>query len=70
MIMKNLFWFIGIAILGWSSCTKKDDTTIINVTEQEKNDLQFLREEEKLAHDVYIYAFNKYNNPVFFKHCK
>ncbi len=63
--MKNLFWFISIAILGWSSCTKKDDNTVVVVSEQEKSDLQFLREEEKLAHDVYIYAFKKYNNTVF-----
>lgn len=63
--MKNLFWFISIAILGWSSCTKKDDSTVVVVSEQEKSDLQFLREEEKLAHDVYIYAYKKYNNTTF-----
>jgi hypothetical protein len=63
--MKNLLGFIGIAILVWSSCTKKDDNTVVVLSEQEKSDLQFLREEEKLAHDVYMYAFRKYNNTTF-----
>ena len=52
-------------LLGWSSCTKKDDAVIVPVNDQEKSDLIFLREEEKLAHDVYIYAFRKYNNSTF-----
>jgi hypothetical protein len=63
--MKNLVWLIGLMLLGWSSCTKKDDSVIIPVNDQEKSDLIFLREEEKLAHDVYIYAYHKYNNTSF-----
>jgi hypothetical protein len=63
--MKNLIWLIGLMLLGWSSCTKKDDAVIVPVNDQEKSDLIFLREEEKLAHDVYIYAFRKYNNSTF-----
>ncbi len=63
--MKNLIWLIGLMLLGWSSCTKKDDAVIVPVNDQEKSDLIFLREEEKLAHDVYIYAFRKYNNNSF-----
>ena len=63
--MKNLIWLIGLMLLGWSSCTKKDDAVIVPVNDQEKSDLIFLREEEKLAHDVYIYAFRKYNNNTF-----
>jgi len=63
--MKNLIWLIGLLLLGWSSCTKKDDAVIVPVNDQEKSDLIFLREEEKLAHDVYIYAFRKYNNSTF-----
>ncbi len=63
--MKNLVWLIGLMLLGWSSCTKKDNAVIVPVNDQEKSDLIFLREEEKLAHDVYIYAFRKYNNSTF-----
>jgi len=47
-----------------------DDTVVIDtmnndITETEKEDLIFLREEEKLARDVYLYADNKYNIQIF-----
>jgi hypothetical protein len=32
---------------------------------QEKADLLFLREEEKLARDVYVYSYNKYGQSIF-----
>lgn len=34
--------------------------SINTLSEQETVDLQFLREEEKLAHDVYLYAYEKH----------
>lgn len=40
------------------SCDKDDDFTPLSQTE--KDDLLTLREEEKLARDVYLYAFDKY----------
>lgn len=40
------------------SCNKDDDFTPLSQTE--KDDLLTLREEEKLARDVYLYAFDKY----------
>ncbi len=40
------------------SCNKDDDFAPLSQTE--KNDLLTLREEEKLARDVYLYAFDKY----------
>ncbi|MBN1112469.1 MAG: DUF2202 domain-containing protein [Bacteroidales bacterium] len=43
------------------NCNKKDENTESTVlTEEEKTDLLQLREEEKLARDVYLYAYNKY----------
>lgn len=37
----------------------------IALTVQEKEDLLFLREEEKLARDVYLYSFIKYRTQIF-----
>ena len=43
------------------NCNKDDDQTESAVlTEEEKADLLQLREEEKLARDVYLYAYSKY----------
>lgn len=65
--MKNLLLIFAL-VIAISSC--KDDeepikNTVVSLTEQEKSDLQFLREEEKLARDVYIYSYNKYNESTF-----
>jgi len=35
------------------------------LSEAELSDLLFTREEEKLAHDVYTYAFEKYGVSIF-----
>ena len=35
------------------------------LTENERNDLLYLREEEKLARDVYLNSFNKYGLKIF-----
>ena len=50
------------------SCdNSSDDPEVISeeLTLQEKEDLQFLKEEEKLARDVYSYAFDLYAYKVF-----
>lgn len=44
------------------SC-KKDDQPVL--TEQEKSDLLFLREEEKLARDIYDYCYDVYGVSIF-----
>ncbi len=36
-----------------------------NLSREEIQGLQYMREEEKLAHDVYIYAYHKYGTRVF-----
>ncbi|MDV7187579.1 DUF2202 domain-containing protein [Lutibacter sp. TH_r2] len=45
----------------------EDNATPTNalLTEEEINDLMYLREEEKLARDVYIYSYNKYGVNIF-----
>lgn len=35
------------------------------LTDTEQEDLQFMREEEKLARDVYLYAYEQYNLNIF-----
>ncbi len=59
---KILFVALGISVF-FSSCSNDED--LIPLSEVEKNDLIFLREEEKLARDIYIYAYSKYQNEVF-----
>jgi hypothetical protein len=59
---KIVLVMFGFSIL-FSSCS--NDENLTPLTELEKNDLLFLREEEKLARDIYIYAYTKYQNTVF-----
>lgn len=59
--MKTLF-ILALGIIFLPSC-KKDEVPVLS--DQEKSDLLFLREEEKLARDVYIYSYNKYGLAVF-----
>lgn len=70
-IMK-LFVKIGLAIAGmlvltagFSSCNKDDDADTLKLSQQEEQSLLFMREEEKLARDVYLYMFRKYDQMVF-----
>lgn len=63
--MKNSVFIIAILAFVFFSCEKDNDETLTALTEQEQLDLIFLREEEKLARDVYIYSFQKYNLPIF-----
>ncbi|MFZ1457329.1 MAG: DUF2202 domain-containing protein [Saprospiraceae bacterium] len=62
--MNKLIYTGVIALLALISCTK-DDQIVSKLTDQEKSDLIFLRQEEKLAHDVYVYAFKKYGITIF-----
>lgn len=45
--------------------TGRTSTTTITLTAQEKSDLIFMREEEKLARDVYLTLYAKWGTPVF-----
>ncbi len=61
--MKKLL-VISIGLVGLISC-KKDDAPDATLSEKEKTDLIFLREEEKLARDVYDHCYEKYGLNVF-----
>ena len=75
--MKNLVLFAIVAFgLSLASCEKEDAITMeesssvavvksVSVDPQEIADLTMLREEEKLARDVYIYAYSVYGKVVF-----
>lgn len=62
--MKKLIFIATITVIMFASCTK-DNNSEISLTDQEKSDLIFLRQEEKLAHDVYVYAYGKYGISIF-----
>jgi len=42
------------------------DTTLVPLTEEEESGLLFMREEEKLAHDVYVNMYDLWEVPVFY----
>jgi len=70
--MRNLILYglIGTFILI-SSCSKDDsaintdEISIATLTDEEIADLKFLREEEKLARDVYLYSYDLYEIQIF-----
>jgi len=63
--MKKL-WILSVVLLGMFSCqTRGDEVEDLTLTEEEKNDLLVLREEEKLARDVYLFAGDLYDLPIF-----
>lgn len=72
--MKKGIWILGMlffALLSTTaivSCEKDDDTPIennCNLTTEQEEGLLYMREEEKLARDVYNYLYEKWNLNVF-----
>jgi hypothetical protein len=71
--MKKLAGFMFLAgmmslMVSIASCTEeKEDPveTLITLTETEEANLRFMREEEKLARDVYTYLGTLYDLPIF-----
>lgn len=62
---KNLFATVLILMI-LSSCSSDDDNqSSIPITQEEIDDLKFLREEEKLARDVYLFSYSKYQVSSF-----
>jgi hypothetical protein len=64
----NMKIFVAfITGLLFSNCTNDNvnTDTEVTLTQNEIYDLKFLREEEKLARDVYIYSYNKYKLAIF-----
>ena len=60
--------FLSILSVTVTSCSKNDEINevTLELSNLEKQDLIFLREEEKLARDVYLYAFEKYHEQIFY----
>jgi len=54
------FLTLGLSMTTISSCNKQD-----NLSTEEIADLKYLREEEKLARDVYLHAFDVYEKTIF-----
>ncbi|MFC3878866.1 DUF2202 domain-containing protein [Algoriphagus namhaensis] len=63
--MKRLI-FVMLLLATISSCQEVENPSQdLILTESEVQTLLFMREEEKLAHDVYAYSFEKYDVPIF-----
>jgi hypothetical protein len=64
--MKSILYTAFLTLTIFSSCSKDNDNerTVV-LTQAEVSDLKFLREEEKLARDVYLYSYNKYQVSIF-----
>lgn len=60
--------FLSILSVTVTGCSKNDEINEITLelSNLEKQDLIFLREEEKLARDVYLYAFEEYQEQIFY----
>lgn len=64
--MKKILFATALILIMFSSCTNDNKiSSIILLTQTEKDDLKFLREEEKLARDVYLFSYSKYQISIF-----
>lgn len=62
---KNLFATV-LTLMMLSSCSNDNDNqSSTPITQAEIDDLKFLREEEKLARDVYLFSYEKYQVSSF-----
>ncbi|WP_298263132.1 DUF2202 domain-containing protein [uncultured Lutibacter sp.] len=64
MILVTVIVFLAITV-GCTNDNNENSIIDIVLTQDEINDLLFLREEEKLARDVYLYSYDKYGTIVF-----
>jgi hypothetical protein len=63
-----IFFALIIASTGFIACDDADEideNITVVLTEEEKSHLLFMREEEKLARDVYIYLDDEYSMNIF-----
>lgn len=68
--MKTLLYTLLPVLFLTIGCTADNTETTLQsemqlLSAQEISDLQFLREEEKLAHNVYTYAYERYDLNIF-----
>ena len=67
-MMKKLALLILTAIVTLASSCSEDtsnENDLVTLTLKEQQDLLFLREEEKLARDVYLFSFDVYGDGIF-----
>ncbi|MFD2525242.1 DUF2202 domain-containing protein [Flavihumibacter stibioxidans] len=63
--IPKLMLFMLVAVL-LNACSKDDDApSVVVLSTVEKSSLQFMREEEKLARDVYRYLYELHGNLIF-----
>ncbi|WP_456421396.1 DUF2202 domain-containing protein [Lutibacter sp.] len=65
--MKKLT-LVVLALTALISCSNDENDVITQsatLSQQEIDDLLFLREEEKLARDVYLFSYDKYAETIF-----
>lgn len=64
--MKKLVFVAFLTSVMLSNCSSDNSSTVlVPLSQAEINDLKFLREEEKLARDVYLFSYNKYQLSIF-----
>ena len=64
--ISNLLLFaLFFVTVGITSCDKTEIDEMTTLTEDEELNLLFMREEEKLARDVYLYFYDKYGSNIF-----
>jgi len=63
--MKKVLWILAVVLTLFSCQTKGDEVEEVTLTDEEKEDVLTLREEEKLARDVYLYAYEQYGLQIF-----
>lgn len=65
--MKKLLFVAFLPLIIFQNCSNEDDNQVlVQLSQEEIDDLKFLREEEKLARDVYVYAYGKYPASIIF----
>jgi hypothetical protein len=64
--MKKMVFVAFLTAILLSNCSNESNNdSLIPLSQAEINDLKFLREEEKLARDVYSYSYKKYQLIIF-----
>ena len=65
LAMTGALTAVSLLPAGEAAAAVRLSTGTLTLTTQEKNDLVFMREEEKLARDVYLTLFEVWGTPVF-----
>lgn len=63
--MKSIMTLLIIILLLGCNDSNDETDTHDSLSVQEIEDLQFLKEEEKLARDVYLFSFDLYGHQIF-----